>query len=131
MERLTYRENGWVGVHDRTDGVVSTNSQAVHRLADIEDVLELHEVKDIEELRKMLGFYTFLKTLGVRKGAITTADQFRSKIEDCTTYKASWGELLKYLWDRSGEKDITVAEFRFIKSMLDKMMAIRSKYERK
>ena len=67
MERLTYRENDWVGVHNQTDGVVSTNSQAVHRLADIEDVLELHEVKDIEELRKMLGFYTFLKTLGIKK----------------------------------------------------------------
>lgn len=39
-KRLTFREKDWVGVVDETDGVVSTNSQAVHRLANLEDDIE-------------------------------------------------------------------------------------------
>ena len=47
-KRLTYRtEDGWVGVNDQTNGVVSTNSQAVHRLADIEDIME--KIKNHEQ----------------------------------------------------------------------------------
>ena len=54
-ERLTYRtEDGWVGIKDQTNGVVSTNSQAVHRLADIEDVLEKYGIDTAEELDGVL-----------------------------------------------------------------------------
>lgn len=56
MERLTYRENDWVGVHDQTDGVVSTNSQAVHRLAEYEDFMEEQGFKSLEELKNRLYF---------------------------------------------------------------------------
>lgn len=62
MERLTYRENDWVGVHDQTDGVVSTNSQAVHRLAEYEDFMEENNIKDLDQLELMAIFYdTFSK----------------------------------------------------------------------
>ena len=47
-KRLTYRtEDGWVGVNDQTNGVVSTNSQAVHRLADIEDIMEKYGIDSV------------------------------------------------------------------------------------
>ncbi len=36
-KRLTYRKGEWVGIHDETNGIVSTNSQAAHRLAELED----------------------------------------------------------------------------------------------
>lgn len=50
-KRLTYRtEDGWVGVNDQTNGVVSTNSQAVHRLADIEDIMEKYGIDSVEDL---------------------------------------------------------------------------------
>lgn len=42
-KRITYRDKNnpeWVGVHDTTNGKVSTNSQAIQRLAILEDKIE-------------------------------------------------------------------------------------------
>ena len=39
-KRLTYREGNRIGVIDMTNGIESTNSQAVCRLAELEDKLE-------------------------------------------------------------------------------------------
>ena len=60
MKRLTYRTDyGWVGVNDQTNGVVSTNSQAVHKLADIEDIMEKYNIESVEKLDESLGTFIF------------------------------------------------------------------------
>ena len=60
-KRLTYRtEDGWVGVNDQTNGVVSTNSQAVHRLADIEDIME--------KIKKYIENFLKHNTMNIRYG---------------------------------------------------------------
>ncbi len=49
-ERLTYRDKEdprWCGVIDKTNGIVSTNSQAVARLAELEDKIESETLVDL------------------------------------------------------------------------------------
>ena len=59
MERLTYKtQDGWVGVNEQEDKTVSPTSVAIHKLCELEDVLEEFELTSAEDLRNYLNFKT-------------------------------------------------------------------------
>lgn len=50
MERLTYKtQDGWVGVNEQKDKTVSPTSIAIHKLCELEDVLEKYGIENLEE----------------------------------------------------------------------------------
>ena len=50
MERLTYKtQDGWVGVNEQEDKTVSPTSVAIHKLCELEDVLEKWHIEDLDK----------------------------------------------------------------------------------
>lgn len=50
MKRLTYKtEYGWVCVKEQEDNTISPTTVALHKLCELEDVLEKYEIENLEE----------------------------------------------------------------------------------
>lgn len=59
MERLTYKtQDGWVGIKEQEDKTVSPTSLAIHKLCELEDVLEEYNIQDAQDLDRYLNFKT-------------------------------------------------------------------------
>jgi len=100
MKRLTYRENDWVGVHDQTDGVVSTNSQAVHRLAEFEDFIEEQGFEDLEDLKRYIEL------------SIKSSEIIAKKRQEIRVLKDMWGKLKEWLTSTIKEKQKSPKYFK-------------------
>lgn len=57
MGRLTYKiKDGWVGVvNEQEDRTVSPTSIAIHKLCELEDVLEKYEIEDAKQLDNIIN----------------------------------------------------------------------------
>lgn len=78
MGRLTYKtQDGWVGVNEQEDKTVSPTSVALHKLCELEDVLEKYGIENLEEYISALRE---ARKLAIEEGKT----QFKRYIEEVT-----------------------------------------------
>lgn len=98
MERLTYKtENGWVGINEQEDKFVSPTSIAIHKLCELEDVMEKYGIESAEDLDKFIHH----KDCQIEK--------WKQDYENCSKLEKSMSKEHQYCLDnwRACERELT------------------------
>ena len=118
MDRLTIKNS---------DGTYSqpthtTFEKMFYRVAELEDFLEEQGIKSLEDLKRIVENYKFVKGMvSNREIPLTKTLQFVSKLLEVIAYKHKWLDLKEFIEQLSNQTEIVSEDLYFIKTKIQEL----------